>query len=138
MEILNLPGLSGISSLILTIIFLLIGGWYISKKAKSEAEDGAKNAQKSAIEAMQVEINILRGRMEDLQKENARKIQSVQKENTRLEHILETLVTALEKKGIYITISGDMIDIEVQDKKMSTTIRIQDTKKDDDDDTNTP
>jgi hypothetical protein len=131
MNIINFPGLSGIPSLILTAFALIIGGWYIVKAAKSSAETSAKDAQKSAIEAMQAELIVLRGRMEDDKKENSRKIQSVQRENSRLEHTLETLISALEKKGILITISGDMIDIEVKDNKKSTTIRIQDTNDED-------
>jgi hypothetical protein len=136
MGILTLPAFAGIPSLILTIIALLVGGWYIQKQSKSKAEDTAKGALKSAIDAMQsakeaqqAEIDTLRRQMDDDKKENARRYQSVQKENIRLEHIIDTLITALEKKGIYISIVGDMIDIEVKDRKSSTTIRIQDTKE---------
>lgn len=128
MDILNFPGISGLPSLVLTIFTLIIGGWYITKHAKSKAETIAKEAQQSAIDAMQAEINVLRQRMEDERKENALQIQSVQKENTRLEHTIETLIAAMAKVGFIITISGDMIAIEVQDAKKITTVRIKDTQ----------
>lgn len=128
MDILTLPGLSGWPSMVFTIITLALGLWYINKNAKSKAKTFAEEAQKSAIEAMQAEINTLRGRMEDSQKENARKIQSLYKENTRLEHIIDTICTALKTQGIIISINGEIINISIEDMKKITTVRIQDVK----------
>lgn len=115
MDLLNLP-LSGWPSSVLTLLMLIIGGWYITKNAKSKAKIVAEESQKSAIEAMQAEISALRRQMED-----------ERRKNIRLEHTLDTLVSALQKKGIFITISGDMIDIQVEDAKKSTIVRIQDS-----------
>lgn len=128
MDILNFPGVSGLPSLLLTIFMLAIGGWYITKHAKSSAEIAAKNAQQSAIEAMQAELDVLREKIKDEKEENAQRILSLHRENTRLEHIIDTICLALKKQGIIITIAGEMIDIEVQDHKKITTVRIKEAK----------
>lgn len=118
MDFLTLPGLSGWPSTVFTLIILVIGLIYINKSAKNKAKTVAEEAQKAAIEAMQAEIAVLRRQMED-----------ERKENIQLRHTIDTLITALEKQGLYITISGNVINIEVQDHpKKVTTVRIQDTK----------
>lgn len=129
MDFLTLPGISGWPSTVFTIIVLILGLIYINKSAKNKAKTVAEEAQKSAIDAMKAEIDILRVRMEDERKENALKIQSAQRETTRLEHTIEALISAMAKIGFIITISGDMIAIEVQDNaKKVTMVRIQDAK----------
>jgi hypothetical protein len=75
----------------------------------------ANDAQSSAISAMQGEMAVLRERVEDTEKENA-----------RLEQIIDTICVALGRKGFVITIQGEMVNI--QDRKGgSTTTRIRRT-----------
>lgn len=135
MEFLNLPGLSGWVSMAFTIIMLFLGVLYTNKTAKSkakaaveEAQKSAETAQNSAIGAMQAEINSLRGQMEDEKKENARGMKLLHKENTRLEHIIDTICSALKTQGIIITINGEIINISIEDPRKITTVRIQDVK----------
>ena len=101
-----ISNLGGLLSLGGTMLCVVIGGFFLMKT-------GANNAQQSAINAMQSEITTLRSRIEDCKDENS-----------RLNHIIETICAALAKRGVVITISGEMINIE--DHHKSTTIRIQD------------
>lgn len=73
----------------------------------------ANDAQSSAISALRTEVETLRERVED-----------AEKENTRLEQIIDTICVALKKRGLVISIQGEMINIE--DKRGgSTTTRIR-------------
>lgn len=79
-------------------------------------------AQGSAISAMRSEIETLRERIED-----------AEKENSRLEQIIDTICVALKKRGLIITVQGEMINIE--DKRGgSTTARIRPIRLPDEDD----
>lgn len=127
MDFINLP-LSGWPSNIFTLLMLIVGGWFIISSAKSKAKIAAESAQNSAIGAMQAEINTLRGRMEDEKKENERMMRGLHKENTRLEHIIDTICSALKSQGIIITINGEIINISIEDPKKITTVRIQDVR----------
>lgn len=80
----------------------------------------ANDAQGSAIDAMQAEIQTLRVRVED-----------TEKENVRLQQIIQTICTALEKKGFVISIQGEMINIEDKRGNRSSTTRIRRTQDED-------
>lgn len=132
MDILNLPGITGWPSWVLAIIFIVASSWYTTRSAKNhakmaveEAQKSAEAAQKSAIDAMNTEIETLRRQIDDKEKENAQKIRSVQKENVRLEHIIDTICAALKTQGIIISINGEIINISIEDPtKKITTVRI--------------
>jgi hypothetical protein len=82
----------------------------------------ANDAQGSAISAMRTELETLRERIED-----------AEKENSRLEQIIDTICVALKKRGLVITIQGEMVSIE--DKRGgSTTARIRPVRLKQDDD----
>ena len=73
----------------------------------------ANDAQSSAINALETEMSILRERVED-----------TEKENMRLQQIIDTICAALKRRGLIITVQGEMINI--QDKRGgSTTTRIR-------------
>lgn len=97
---------------------LMIFVAYIASRslAKSKVIDTANQAQNDAILAMQQEIESLR-----------RKINDINKDNTKLKRTIETIRIALERRGFIITISDDSIDIE--NNKRSTTIRIQEKEE---------
>jgi hypothetical protein len=80
---------------------------------KNGVMKSANEAQSSTIDAMRDEIQLLRERVED-----------TEKENMRLEQIIDTICAALKKRGLVISIQGEMINI--QDKRGgSTTTRIR-------------
>jgi len=79
-------------------IFIAIGGLaafrYGFKRTISEV-------QERVINALETELNDIRVQLTE-----------VRAENIRLNHTLNTIIDALAKSGIYITIQGDMINIE--------------------------
>lgn len=102
----TLNGLSGLIGVLLALLGLIAGGFYLSKS-------GANAAQQSALTAMQEEISILRSRIDDIKEDNARQKQ-----------IVQTICAALEIEGIIITITGDMVNIRNKGGT-TTTARIQ-------------
>lgn len=80
---------------------------------KNGVMKSTSEAQSSTIDAMRDEIQLLRERVED-----------AEKENIRLEQTIQTICVALKKRGLVISIQGEMINI--QDRKGgSTTTRIR-------------
>lgn len=78
---------------------------------------GGRNANLSTIQektivALQTQINILKDKIGELEKENA--LQG---------HLIELITSALKKKGMIVTIDGDMITISGKDG-ISTTAMI--------------
>lgn len=68
---------------------------------KNGVMKSTSEAQSSTIDAMRSEIQTLRERVED-----------TEKENIRLELTIQTICAALEKKNFVITIQGEMVNIE--------------------------
>jgi cell division protein FtsB len=101
-----------LTSVINTImmIIMVFGGFFVLKGSIGKA---ANLAQQSAITAQQSELDTLRSRLDDLKEENS-----------RLQHILQTICAALKSQGIAITIDGEMVHIR-NDKGGSTSTRIQ-------------
>ena len=112
----NIPGVSGWPGTVLTLLGILVYGFYITKSAKGKAEKIASAAKDGAIEAMNKYLDILKARIKD-----------AEDENTKMKHTIDTIFSALKAKGIYVTIDGDMIHIS--EGKSSTTARIRSTKK---------
>lgn len=111
MDIQTLSTFAGLFSLAFTVIAVVVGAVVLGKNT---ARQTTAEAQKNAIDAMQAEINILRGRIDDLNEEN-----------TRQKLIIETICAALKTEGMIITISGEMIHI--QHGTTSTTTKIHGT-----------
>jgi hypothetical protein len=66
-------------------------------------------SNKTEVTRIQEEtINAFKARLELLEKKQS----ELEKENTGLKLVLETIKTALKKKNIHITIDGDMVFIE--------------------------
>lgn len=70
------------------------------------------DAQQGAITALNTELTVLRGRVSDQEKENA-----------RMQYVLDAMNTALEEMGMAVTIRGKMVIIK-DSKGQSTIIRI--------------
>jgi hypothetical protein len=82
----SLLGQSSWPGLIFTTLSLIIGGYYIKRSSKSKAEEIARNANKEAIEALQLQVHI-------------------QQEQIRL------LKEALLEVGIRVTMDGKIMHI---------------------------
>jgi len=104
----SLNSIAGLLSILIVFIVAIISGKSMSKSKISEE---ASNAQQRAIAAMQAELMLLRGKIED-----------IRKDNVHLNRIIEVIRKALERRGIIITISDNSVDIE--DNKKSTTISL--------------
>ena len=117
MDITQIPGLTGWPGTLLTLVGIVIYGFYIKRSAKSKAEDLAKDAYDKAIKAMQIRADIQDKRLND-----------AEKENTRLQQTVETIYSALEARGIYITVQGRMVHIQ-DSKGGTTTIQISGEKE---------
>ena len=105
--------------MVLLLVVSIVAGRYM---AKSNVSSAASEAQKNAIDAMQTEMTVLRGRIDDIKNESA----SIKKENVRLQLIMETISAALKGMGLIITIEGEMVKIR-DDNNNSTTTRIHGT-----------
>lgn len=68
------------------------------------------------IEALKGQIETLKGQIETL----AEKQTALDMENVHLRQIIETIKAALSKRGIFITIDGEMITIQEKDGTTST------------------
>src|SRR5437588_6411751 len=125
----QIPGLAGWPGIIITVITLLSYGYYTNRSVKKKVEsaqketeekteDIAKKAKDDAINAMQLHLNILKERVIE-----------TEKENTRLNTIVNTITSALEEMGMIVTIRGKMILIK-DNKGSSTTINISNKNED--------
>lgn len=107
----DLSTISAISGLLMTGIVLLgaiIGGFYLVKSGVSKQKD---DAQQRTMTVMQTELSILRDRVAD-----------AEKENTRLQSLIDTIYSALEARGMVITIRGKMVHIK--DSTGTATVQI--------------
>ncbi|GCE07373.1 hypothetical protein KDAU_47020 [Dictyobacter aurantiacus] len=73
----------------------------------------ANEIQERVIAALESELTGMRARLEDMKAEN-----------TRLSLIIDTICVALRRRGIAVSIDGDMVSIS-DDHGASTTTRIQ-------------
>jgi|SRR5205807_3262496 len=98
MDLQTLSTLSGLIMTGLVLLVFIVGGIFM---IKSGLGDRADKAQTSALTAMKTELDILRNRVTD-----------AEKENTRLQHIVDTIHAALEARGMIVTIQGKMVYIK--------------------------
>jgi RecJ-like exonuclease len=116
------PNIYNVASIINNVIMLC--GFFILKGRirqtmsaaqlnADEAQLNANEAQQSAIEAQQSELDTLRGRIDDLRTDNSRH-----------QHILQTICSALKSEGIVIAIDGEIVNIKSASGSF-TSMRIQ-------------
>ena len=115
MDISTLSTLAGLIMTGLVLLGFIIGGIYMVKSGLGDRTD---KAQTSALAAMKTELDLIRGRIAD-----------AEKENTRLTTIVDTIIAALEQKGLVVTIHGKMVFIQ-DTKGLSTTINISNKNED--------
>jgi uncharacterized protein HemX len=87
------------------VVAMAIGGWYFLKRGKSQYEEALRQAQKNAMDAMREESESLRRRVED-----------IEKDNTRLNHLIESIYAALKAKKISVSVIGDTVDIRMEEE----------------------
>lgn len=119
-----IQSLSALAGLIVAgtgFIVAIVGAFYLIKsgvgKTVTKANQDAITALQATITAMQADASILRGKIEDMAKDN-----------TRLSQTIDTICAALKIKGMVITIQGEIVNIEDKNGK-STTARIHDQKE---------
>lgn len=83
---------------ILISLLLLIGG-YIAIRSGKQRQAG--EIQSQVIDALKAELEALQRRMDTLERENI-----------RLTHIMGLIKTALRKRGLTISIDGDLVTID--------------------------
>jgi len=96
---------------ILQAVFVLaavVGGVFVFRSTK---RTGIIQIQNDTIAAMQQQIDALKSGQDTLQKENS-----------HLHYVIETISEALKHKGILITVNGEMITLE-DTKSQSSVIR---------------
>lgn len=111
---------------LLSLGITLVGAFFVVRSGRLQS---ANTAQSSAISAMQSEMAVMNQRIEDKEKEN----EQLNKKITHLELTIDTICAALKKRGLIISVQGEMINIE--DKRgNSTTARIRPVRLTQDDD----
>lgn len=91
-------------------IGLAIGGWAAFRHGFTRT---ANEVQERVINALESEINALKDRLVELERENA-----------RLTQIIATIRTALRRRGIFITIDSEMVIIRDRSGKTTHATRI--------------
>lgn len=94
------------------LIFLAIGGFVAYRVGFART---AEEVQERVINALNVEMSLLRDR-----------VLATEKENARLSQIILIITTALKKWGLSVTIDGELVSIS--DTKTTQTSRISPTE----------
>lgn len=83
---------------ILLVIAAMVGGYMALKSGKHRTSG---EIQGQAIEALKAELDVMRSRLEALEKEN-----------TKLEQTMGLIRQALRRRGMTISIEGDLVTID--------------------------
>jgi hypothetical protein len=105
--------------LLSTINFVLILTWIVGGiiAYRSGVERSANQVQERVIGALNVELNSLHAKIDDLKAEN-----------TRLSLVIDTICTALRRRGLAVSIDGAIVSISDQ-QGLSTMARIQEEQE---------
>lgn len=104
----------GIINLVVTI-GLVIGGLLAYQHGFART---ANEVQERVIHALQSEIGALQDR-----------ILALEKENTRLNQVIMTIRMSLKRRGLHITIDGELVSIHDRAGHLTQTTRIQGSNK---------
>ena len=94
----------------LLMLCMIVGGYIAIKSGKHQQ---AGTIQSQAIEALQAELESLQ-----------RRIEVLEKENTRLKQTIDLIRSALSQRGVIISINGDLVTIS-DNRGSSQSARIQ-------------
>lgn len=122
-SIANILSLLSAGAGLISLGITLVGAFFVVRSGRLQS---ANTAQSSAISALQAEMEVSHKRDEDKDKEIARLNQKI----THLELTIDTICAALKRRGLVISVQGEVVNIE--DKRgNSTTARIRPLKQDD-------
>ena len=79
----------------------------------------ANEVQERVINALESEINALKDRLGELEKENA-----------RLTHVIATIRTALRRRGLFVSVDGELVSIRDRMGKLTQATRIRGSQAD--------
>lgn len=102
---------------ILNLVFcigLAVGGFAAFRHGFTRT---ANEVQERVIHALESEINALKDRLGELEKENA-----------RLTHIIATIRTAMRRRGLFVSVDGELVSIRDRAGKLTQATRIQDSQ----------
>jgi chromosome segregation ATPase len=74
----------------------------------------ANEVQERVINALECEINSLKDRLSELEKENA-----------RLTHVIATIRTSLRRRGLFVSVDGELVSIRDRAGKLTQAAHIQ-------------
>ncbi len=105
-----IPFLNGVLPILQSVFLLaaMAGGVLVFRSTK---KTDIMQIQSDTITALQQQIDALKDGQETLQKENS-----------HLQYVIETIIDALKHKGMLITVQGEMVTIE-DGKGQSSSIR---------------
>ena len=78
----------------------------------------ANEVQERVIHALQSEIGALQDR-----------IVALEKENTRLSHVIMTIRSSLKRRGLHITIDGELVSIQDRSGRLTQATRIHGSRE---------
>lgn len=90
---------------VLIILLGTIGGLYAFARTR---KNETVTIQAETITALSQQVQAIKDKLDDLEKDN-----------TRLRQVIDTIQSALRQKGILVTIDGDMVIIEQKEHKTS-------------------
>lgn len=95
-----MENLSSFTSILNTLFLIaaMVGGYMAIRSGKHRASG---EIQAQAIDALKAELDVLQRRLEQLEKEN-----------TRLNQIMSLIKSAMSKRGLVVTIDGDLVTIQ--------------------------
>ena len=102
-----------------SVLTLLMAALITFLAFKGGMGKSTNDAQQGAISALNTELGVLRGRVSDQEKENA-----------RMQYVLDAINAALEEMGMVVTIRGKMVIIK-DSKGVSTITHINGSKNND-------
>ncbi len=96
----------------LTVVSLLLALGAIVGNILAYMKSSRGQIQERAINAMEKELDLLRSRLDDMERENE-----------RLEQIIATICEALQKRGLNVSVGGHIVT--VTDGNVTQSVRIQ-------------
>ncbi len=96
----------------LTVVSLLLALGAIVGNILAYMKSSRGQIQERAINAMEKELDLLRSRLDDMERENE-----------RLEQIIATICEALQKRGLNVSVEGHIVT--VTDGNVTQSVRIQ-------------
>lgn len=114
MQVQNAYNIAGLINVLFILLITTGALWAFKKsvmKATGEIQAHTSNLQNNAIAALEQELGVVRSRIND-----------IERENKKLDQIILTLCDAMKKRGLDISIDGNVVT--VRDGKDTSVVRI--------------